>query len=179
MTPKGIHLREDTCPLRGPIRNWLLFTVVLMGLPFLRIGLIIMLGWTIDWPLMQAWLIPDGPEFLLFVIALRWVPQIRWWDGTYFPVLTLALTAARMCIVLAWGVFRLQRGKRAPYAETLWLLVVNASIAVWMGGIHKHEETTFCILAAMVGIAGIVIFALQRRRPRLDPRPYARWGDEG
>jgi len=88
--------------------------------------------------------------------------------------INLACFALRLGVVFAWGVARLRRGKHAPYAETLWLIVICAFVARWAQyeflnrytwGPGDRISTLFYVLQALLAITGIVVFAIQRRRP--------------
>ena len=161
-----MHLRGETCSLRGAFLRWIPFSA---GLPIASLFMLLVLFLsrnTPDVPLFIAiFLILLGPEAIAFFIAERSVPGYRQWNDDYITALALALFAVRSCIVFMWGVSRLQRGNRAPYAETLWLLVASAFVVVWVGRFAPADQTTFYILAAVAGIAATVIFVFQRRRP--------------
>ena len=168
-----MHLRGESCALRLAFRKWFLFTAFLAVYPLLSLGEtigVVSLGW--------GFFIPDfidvvdvilgrvltAPEMVVMdlVDQYGWVP----WPDRFF-MLMLALFVARSFVVFAWGVFRLQRGKHAPYAETLWLLSVSRLVVEWRrGGYVSGYDFMFLNQSAlMLVMAGIVVFALRRRRP--------------
>jgi len=175
----SIHWREERCPLRGAFRNWFLFTVLLATASFLVFwdgvfqryiyaankSLSLMTG------AMEPFLL--GPEFSVDCLLELLLPAYRQWSFESKQIFLLTLFAARLCAMFAWGVFRLRRGKRTPYAETLWLLVICAIALAVLEDLSfgiKFEIATllhrrFGVPAALLTMTGIVVFVFQRRRP--------------
>ena len=163
-----MHLRGESCALRRAFLRWLLFTALLAVWPLLFWVVGIGVEW-LGWRCSESSLGPVeilmpillGPELLVIYPIMQYdlVPR-----GVFLVLAALALFVVRSCVVFAWGVLRLQRGKRAPYAETLWLISVCAPVAVWLNGSY-FDFRGACAVAAVLAITGIVVFVLQRRRP--------------
>ena len=164
-----MHLRGGKCALRGAFLRWLVFTALL--------AVVLGLFWTEEitgYPsLRYLYPFPSlrynarevlsplivGPEIIVF----RTVPVFQRWRGIdWLWVIPAALSAARLFLVFAWGVFRLRRGMRAPYAETLWLSAVCGYVAARM---FSSAERPACDLAVLLLVTGIVVYVIQRRRP--------------
>ena len=174
-----IHLRGEKCALRGAFLRWMLFTALLTGASFLVLAdksffperyLPISLRF-ITYPMEQILI---WPENLSFDLLDLYVPEFwRWTADGRWNMFQIALFVARFCAMFAWGVFRLRRGKRTPYAETLWLLVICAIALAVLEDLSfgiKFEIATllhrrFGVPAALLTMTGIVVFVFQRRRP--------------
>jgi len=172
-----IHLRGETCSLRTAFRNWLLFTAAVAAVPLAYFGWNwfyfvhtfhhtepLPEEWWTGWRFwLREWLAMIGPGLLgpelkcVNIIDRYRFPQIFGFVDK--SLLYLALFAARLCVVFAWGTSRLQRGKHAPYAETLWLLVICA-----LSYMKTDGSLRFYAIQALLAITGIVIFTLQRLR---------------
>jgi len=105
-----------------------------------------------------------GPEMAVSIVAERSIPGFTSSLPEYEMTLLLALFVARSCAIFWYGAFRLSRGKRAPYAETLWLLVICAFVAVWKEPLPPDTRPLFYLCVILQWMAGVVIFTLQRRR---------------
>ena len=112
------------------------------------------------------------PELSVFYFIMK--PFHPWTVG-FENVFLSALLTSRLCVMFAWGVFRLRRGKYAPYAETFWLLVICAIVFNILNTLnHGYYDYRVIIanllyflnwwFAVLLTIMGIVIFALQRRQ---------------
>ena len=161
-----IQLRGRKCALRGAFRRWMLFTAAPVPVIFL-----FALAETMHWipyhtPFGDAMmLIVAGPEMLAAIALERYVPVSRGWPEGLKATLQLAVFMMRLGVVFGYGAFRLSRGKHAPYAEILWLLVVCAFVAAWMWSPPSDHRAWRYGYAAAAALAGAVVFALQRRRP--------------
>ena len=160
-----IHLRGEKCALRGAFLRWMLFNALLAFASFL---FQIYASEIYEPQLYGYWLMMEpifgGPERMVEVILVRSVPGFYvWWGKSWVTLLFWVLAALRLGAVFAWGVARLRRGKYAPYAEALWLIVICAFATKWL--LDGHPYVLFYVLQALLAIAGIVIFVLQRRRP--------------
>ena len=164
-----MHLRGKICSLRGAILRWMAFCALL--------AVVLCLFWTEEitgYPsLKYLYPFPDlrfsareklspiiiGPEIILF----ETVPIFQRWRGVnWLWVIPAALSAVRLFVVFWWGVSRLRRGMRAPYAETLWLSAVCGYVAARM---FSYAERPACDLAVLLLVTGIVVYVVQHRRP--------------
>jgi len=170
------ELRRETCSLRAAFRNWLLFTAAMAPGPALFLGWVWMAIaykwdewylWSFKW-LMLIFPFLFGPEIMARDVIEQYAPSPAKFELTVLLVLLLA----RLCAVFAWGVFRLQRGKHAPYAQTLWILAFCA-FRTEMSYFYGNEIPVYALLAVLV-VTGVVVFVLQRRRP-----PAWKWKTPG
>jgi len=116
---------------------------------------------------LNNWIEPilGGPELMVESIIPAYVPGYGRWAGESLNALLLVLSALRLGAVFAWGVARLRRGKYAPYAETLWLIVICALVTIRLDSFFNDISIRFYVLQALLVMTGLVIFVIQRRRP--------------
>jgi len=176
-----IHLRGKKCALAGAFLRWMLFNALLAFASFLYFGSVFRIvpktvrSLLFDWsdPMYTGiWPVFTGPEMMIEGILFDYVLAYRGWsnkleDVVLVSVLVLVLSALRLGVVFAWGVARLRRGKHAPYAETLWLIVICACVSAWQSEkLNVYEFTIpFYVLLALLAITGVVAFVIQRLRP--------------
>ena len=179
------EMRREKCSLRAAFRNWILFCAALAVAAIVvhawnwMVALYITKNsqnivfpqpWWINWyndngflDLMNLFLL--GPEYAASDIMARCVSKFGGVYPEFYSMMPVFLMA-RFCLIFAWGVFRLQRGKRAPYAETLWLLAVSAFVVIWLDyDSYIPIPIGYCMTVALTVLTGIVVFAVQRRRP--------------
>ena len=170
MTPtltKSFHLRGESCALRGAFLRWILFAVALaVAAPFFIVA-VEMWGNPRDSLSFAISMILIGPEAVVVAILDRYVPVFRDWPDDLQMMLVLAIFVARSCAVFGYGVFRLSRGKRTFYAETLCFLGICAFVAVWINPTYLAQTDNrilFYVFGALLVMVGFVIFVLQHRR---------------
>jgi len=104
-------------------------------------------------------LILVAPELLTHYIITQYVQRFLHSDA-----LLLMVFALRSVTIFGYGIFRLQRGKHAPYAETILLLAICAFILLLMGatGFNKSSIPKTYAIVVFSLLVGAVIFLLQR-----------------
>jgi len=157
------QLRREKCALRGAFLRWVLFNALLAFVSawfftYEFYGYRPRHDWDWFWKIGP---ILGGPEMMVEHILRNYAPGYSGWGwGESWVHLFWVLAALRLGAVFAWGVARLRRGKHAPYALTLWLIVVCAFVTARMSAYHYYY-VQFYALQAWLTITGIIIFAFQ------------------
>ena len=179
-------LRGDRCALRGAFLRWMLFNALLAVGPFLVFAfhLFFVYSYNQPYPYPLPWItqtlwsilfwitqtlspILVGPE-TMGALPIWSLDSTGQWPAELRIAIFTGLSLLRLGAIFAWGMYRLQRGKYAPYVETLWLLAACGYIALRTSYPHAWSyQARVCVNAGLILLlaAGLVAFVLQRRRP--------------